>query len=188
MLKPLFLTLALLSAAATAAPVSAADPAPAAAPTWSVQRFPELGFSAEFPGFARKFMMPIQLGKDEKGAEQGEIDLAMVFNGSPDHGLMVMRMDMSKAAFALTGGEAEMMNRGLDMAKGGPLLATKPVTISGRDAREITMTKDGKVMRGRIILVGKVMYMAMAVAPGSDPAVLATADNDRFLSSFALIS
>lgn len=161
-------------------------PAPAAAALrtprqWTVLRSAEFGFSID---------MPAPVGPPSRGA--------------PAHAGWTLSLDGDTTAYLIgvveiaetrlrTVSPAELLDNavkgGLDRVPGGVIVGQSDVTLDGYPGRETLIEAPSQpsplIMRTRMFIVGKWLYILTAVAT---PSSVDPAEVDRFLRSFALIS
>jgi hypothetical protein len=101
---------------------------------------------------------------------------------------MVSWSNVPPTATATTGQILDNMRDGfLRRTPGTRVLAEQQITIEGHPGRELQVAKEGMpgVMSVRLYVVGKRLYTMLI---GSDGTPRGTAERDRFLSSFRLIT
>lgn len=161
-------------------------PAPSAAPVrtprqWTVLRSDEFGFSAEFPG---------PVGPPDRGAPV-QAGWALSLDGDTTAYLIgVVEIAQERLR---TASPAQLLDDavkgGLDRVPGGVIVGQSDVTLDGYPGREALINAPSQlsplIMRSRLFIVGKRMYILTAVA---SPAGIDPAEVDRFLTSFTLIS
>ena len=169
-LRPLLLSLVLLTAGAVAA-VSVAEPAYAQR-AWRTHKDSKYGYRVEFPG------VPSQSQETTPGG--AVVDIAALEAGTTGKFMVVSTSGVSSdAKAALDNGAAAI----LDSSK-GEVISKADLSIDGAPARDLTLQlKDkGIAMRIRLVVQGENFFQVMAVGFIDTP----LEGSDRFIDSFRL--
>jgi hypothetical protein len=153
---------------------------PSRAEDWTVQRFPELGFSSAFPATATRTSKPVT-------TSGGEVPTDYVYARVEDRTYFTSSSDI--------GGHPEIMAEPADSAARGILdgagqgheVVTAPARITRPAAGwEATYKADTLYIRVRTFVAGKRSFTDMVLAPLDHRERLTDANAERFFASFKI--
>ena len=148
--------------------------------TWKRRRYPDLGFSAEFPLDPRRQDGPPRPGKAR---------VSMVVAQVADRPYIVLRADMS----GVKGLKSKDPNKALDdtlvgRLRQGEVLAAHVLPAKQGGGRELLVRQGDAAARIRIYSRWPRLYALIVAGPADAPQGLHDPDADRFMGSFASIA
>ncbi len=171
LLRPLFLSLVLLTTGAVAA--LSAPQAAYAQRAWRTHKDTKYGYRVEFPG------VPSQSQETTPGG--AEVDIAALEAGTTGKFMVVSTSGVSSdAKVALDNGAAAILS-----SSKGVVIGKADLTVDGAPARDLTLQlKDqGIAMRIRLVVQGDKFFQVMVVGFIDTP----LEGSDRFIDSFRLL-
>ena len=147
---------------------------------WKRRRYPDLGFSAEFPLDPRRQDGPPRPGKAR---------VSMVVAQVADRPYIVLRADMT----GVKGVKSKDPNKALDdtlvgRLRQGEVLADHVLSAKQGGGRELLVRQGDAAARIRIYSRWPRLYALIVAAPADTPQGLHDPDADRFMGSFASIA
>jgi hypothetical protein len=154
---------------------------PALAAAWQAYRYPELGFSVEFPGAPTRLEKPID-------TSAGAVPTVFVYFKDDTRTLFTSSSDMSNQPEAKN--DPSIVARAvLDGALSARTVVSPPaqVGVPVGAAWEATSQDATTVIRTRVLVSGVRAYTAMVIAPVDHPERLQDGDSGRFMASLTVI-